>query len=377
MTETNSAGDQEKTGALRTDQNRLIFEEGFSFSGYERDSLYINSGTKKFKAISGVSGIDSISDGRAAVFADFDNDGDLDVFLTTLQGKAQLLFRNNVGQENNFLRVSLEGAASGRDAFGSVIRVKTSSGTLTKIKSGGAGYLAQHDPRVLFGLGTDAKVGSIEVTWPSGKTERFGGVPANSSVLLREGSSGASKRTTLTIVERKSQLPDPLTRAETLAQGLKIRLGQPLQNMSIKTLDGKRTTLAEHIRTGRRVLINLWATWCLPCAKEMPELQRIREGLSANGVDIIGINLDTAPNADVGGYLAGKKITYLNLIGGVAAIEKIYQTEALFVPLSILVDANGNVEDLFSGWSHETQLKLSTLAHLPIDPRGAAKPQPK
>jgi len=80
--------------------------------------------------------IDSITDGRAGVFADFDNDGDLDVFSTTIQHQAHLLFRNNVGQDSNFVRIELEGTGrSTRDAFGSVVRVKTSAGMLTKIKS--------------------------------------------------------------------------------------------------------------------------------------------------------------------------------------------------------------------------------------------------
>ena len=54
------------------------------------------------------------------------------VFLTTPQGQAHLLFRNKVGQENNWLRIALEGGpAVGRDAFGSVVRLHTSAGTLT------------------------------------------------------------------------------------------------------------------------------------------------------------------------------------------------------------------------------------------------------
>jgi hypothetical protein len=131
-----------------------MFGQGFSFSGYERDPLYLNLGGKKFTDISGVSGIDSITDGRAGVFADFDNDGDLDVFSTTIQNQAHLLFRNNVGQDNNFLRVALEGGKeTGRDAFGAVVRVKTSAGTLTKIKSGGSGFISQHDPRLLVRSG--------------------------------------------------------------------------------------------------------------------------------------------------------------------------------------------------------------------------------
>src|SRR5215213_2472393 len=169
-----------------------MFGQGFSFSGYERDPLYLNLGTKKFVDISGVSGIDSITDGRAGVFADFDNDGDLDVFSTTIQNQAHLLFRNNVGQDSNYLRIALEGDRTGRDAFGAVVRVKTSAGILTKIKSGGSGFISQHDPRLLFGLGKDQKAESIEVTWANGKVERFEAVAsAGSTLLLKEGTGKA------------------------------------------------------------------------------------------------------------------------------------------------------------------------------------------
>ena len=146
-------------------------EQGFSFSGYERDLLSLNLGGKKYLDISGISGLDSLSDGRAAVFADFDNDGDLDVFLTTPQDQTHLLFRNNIGQENNWLRIALEGGpGAGRDAFGAVVRVRTTAGTLTKVKSGGSGYMSQNDPRLLFGLGSDERAEWIEVSWPNGET---------------------------------------------------------------------------------------------------------------------------------------------------------------------------------------------------------------
>ena len=72
---------QKAKGSLRTDQDKLMFGQGFSFSGYERDPLFLNLGNRKFVDISGCSGIDSVTDGRAGVFADFDNDGDLDVFI--------------------------------------------------------------------------------------------------------------------------------------------------------------------------------------------------------------------------------------------------------------------------------------------------------
>ena len=357
MTQSNDGKDEK--GALRKDQDKLMFGQGFSFSGYERDPLYLNLGGKKFTDISGVSGIDSITDGRAGVFADFDNDGDLDVFSTTIQNQAHLLFKNNVGQDNNFLRVVLEGgAATGRDAFGSVVRVKTSAGTLTKIKSGGSGFISQHDPRLLFGLGKDAAAQSVEVTWSNGQVEKFEGqMAAGSTLVLRQGSGRIE-----TVKLAAANLPEPLTKAEIFARNLKIKIGQPLPDFALKTLAGAAGTIKKQMKAGRKTLINVWATWCIPCATEMPELEKLRPRFTAQGVDLIGLNVDTEKNANIRGYVTGKRVTYPNFAGGVAAIEQIYATDELSVPLTILVDEKGIVRDLIPGWSAQTQRKFAALA---------------
>lgn len=220
-----------------------MFEDGFSYSGYERDGLYLNLGTGKFLNISGISGIDSITDGRGAVFADFDNDGDMDVFLTTIQGQGDLLFRNNVGQENGFIRVTLEGTESGKDAYSAIVRVKTSAGVLTKLKAGGSGYISQHDSRLLFGLGSDTKADWIEVIWPSGLKQRFEDIAAGISLKIVEGranyeilkenrfelaapSSVARKSLSALRVKQDSQIPDPeLPSLEDRKSVIKVPLG--------------------------------------------------------------------------------------------------------------------------------------------------------
>jgi len=337
-----------------------MFGQGFSFSGYERDPLYLNLGGKKFTDISGVSGIDSITDGRAGVFADFDNDGDLDVFSTTIQNQSHLLFRNNVGQDNNYLRIALEGdKQTGTDAYGAVVRVKTSAGILTKIKSGGSGFISQHDSRLLFGLGKDKQAESIEVTWANGEVERFAGdaASAGATLLLKKG---GGKTQILSL--GKANLPNPLTKAEIFAQGLKIKIGEPLPDFAVKRLTGAASSIKKQMKAGRQTLINIWATWCVPCAKEMPELQRMRPQLAARGIDLIGINVDTETGANIKGYIANKRVTYPIVIGGVAAIERIYATDELSVPLTILVDDKGIVKDLIPGWSAETQRKFELLS---------------
>jgi thiol-disulfide isomerase/thioredoxin len=281
----------------------------------------------------------------------------LDVFSTTIQNQAHLLFRNNVGQDNNFLRVMLEGDKTGRDAFGAVVRVKTSAGILTKIKSGGSGFISQHDPRLLFGLGKDRKAEWIEVTWSNGKIERFeGDSSAGSTLLLKEG-TGKAQAVTL----GKANLPNPLTKAEIFARSLKISIGKPLPDFALKTINGAATSVRKQFKPGRRTIINIWATWCIPCAREMPELEKMRSPLSARNIDIIGVNVDTESGVNIKKYVAEKRVSYPILLGGVPAIEQLYATDELSVPLSILVDEKGIVRDLIPGWSAETQRKFAQL----------------
>jgi hypothetical protein len=185
--------DREETLRLATEGLRKMGQgarnEGYSFAGWSSDRVYLNRGDGRFLDISGVSGADSFpSDARASVYADFDNDGDLDIFVRATHGRSHYLFRNEVGQDHGFLRVALEGRASGRDAFGAVVRVKTPALTLTKSKHGNNGYLDQPDPRLLFGLGKSPAAEWIEVRWPSGLVQRLPGpFPAGSSLLVVEG----------------------------------------------------------------------------------------------------------------------------------------------------------------------------------------------
>jgi thiol-disulfide isomerase/thioredoxin len=345
-------------GSLRGDQDRLMFGQGFSFSGYERDPLYLNLGTRKFADISGCSGIDSVTDGRASVFADLDNDGDLDVFLTTIQGQAHLLFRNNVGQDSHWLRVLLDGGPRlGHDAFSSVVRVRTSAGTLTKTKAGGSGYLSQHDPRLLFGLGRDTSVDSVEVTWPDGVKERFAGPFAAGSSLRLVRDSGRAEPVSV----RAARLPDPLTRAESIASEVRVEPGEAAPDLPLVGLDGTRTSLRRLVRPGRRLLVNVWATWCVPCRREMPELEAMRERLAARGVDLVGVSVDTEPAAPVEAF-SRARVRYPVFRLDPAAMDQLYASDEVTVPLSFVVESDGRVSELVPGWSDASRRRFEEIA---------------
>ncbi len=333
------------------------FGAGFSFSGYERDMVALNLGGGKFLEISGVSGMDSITDGRGSVFADFDNDGDLDVFLRALHGTAHLMFRNNVGNANGFLRMALEGRESGRDAFGAVVRVKTSSGILTKVKSAGSGYLSQSDPRLLFGMGEDAKAEWIEVAWPSGRRDRLDGPPANTSWLLVEGESKLRL-----VAETRARLPDPFTEDEARWSSVRVRKGETFPSLPVTLLDGNPATFASLLEPGRPTLVNFWATWCIPCRKEMPELERIHEAAGEKGWRVIGISIDDATTRDrVPEFLKEMGVSYPIAVAEAEFIRKFYTTDNVAVPISLLLDANGTILELLPGWTPETRRRLEAL----------------
>jgi thiol-disulfide isomerase/thioredoxin len=337
-----------------------MFGEGFSFSGYERNPLFLGVDGRSFLDISGVSGIDSVLDGRAAVFADFDNDGDLDVFVTNIQGEAHQLFRNNVGQDSGFLRVMVDGGERyGRDAFGTVVRVRHGARVLTKMKAGGSGFLSQHDPRLLFGLGTAASVPALEVTWPDATVERFDGpFHSGTTVHVRPGTGRAAA-----VVLARSRLPDPLGKDAVAERRLTVQRGARLPDLAVRTLAGGAPVRLDTLRTpGRRTLVNVWATWCGPCLKEMRELEELRPTLSAGGVDIVGLNVDTDADADIPAFLRRTGATYSIGLGGVPAVEALYATEELIVPISILLDEDGIIREIFAGWSEAIRRRLLEVA---------------
>jgi Tfp pilus assembly protein PilF len=126
--------------------------------------------------------------GRGAAFADYDEDGDLDVVVVNHDGPAVLL-RNDGGNRDRWLKVKLEGRRSNRTALGARIRVVADHTTQVREVGAQASYLSQNDLTEHFGLGTNALVDSLVVTWPSGLRQVWTGLASNQTVRLVEGES--------------------------------------------------------------------------------------------------------------------------------------------------------------------------------------------
>lgn len=124
--------------------------------------------------------------GRGLASGDLDNDGGAD-FLVTANDGLLAYFHNRSTTESHWLIVDVVGTASGRDAVGAAVTVR--SGGLRQVaqRIGGGSYQSASDPRLHFGLRTFARADSVEVAWPSGRVDRYTDVRADTMYVLREG----------------------------------------------------------------------------------------------------------------------------------------------------------------------------------------------
>ena len=153
----------------------------------QRPHLFRNTG-KGFEALDPqAAGLQQALVGRGAAYADYDNDGDLDLFVTANRGPARV-FRNDSPNANHVLRVQAIGTTSNRDGIGARVELQSAGGAKPwQIVKTGSSYASQSELTLTFGLGSQTSVGSLRVTWPDGKSEVTGPIKADQIVTLKEG----------------------------------------------------------------------------------------------------------------------------------------------------------------------------------------------
>lgn len=131
--------------------------------------------------------------GRGLAVGDFDNDGDVDLLLTTNNGPAVLL-RNDRQSRNRSLRLTLRGTTSNRDAIGARVQVMHGGVTQTRMVRSGSSYLSQSELPITVGVGARDLVERVVVTWPNGKAEEFKNVATGKAYTLAEGTGRLAPR---------------------------------------------------------------------------------------------------------------------------------------------------------------------------------------
>ena len=153
------------------------------------DALYRNDGDGSFSDVSEISGITKLPTrvGRGATFGDYDNDGDIDIFVVNNHAPPTLL-RNDGGNRNSWLHVELMGADGNRNAIGAKIQLKTADRTQIREVYAGESYMSTNSFIVEFGVGDATQVETLQVTWPNDDIQKLHNIPVNQRIRVKQES---------------------------------------------------------------------------------------------------------------------------------------------------------------------------------------------
>lgn len=172
----------------------LVATNGFNGAGWDDDRSFLwDNQAGVYTDVSNTSGITDRLQGRGLCHLDYDNDGDLDLVIVNNEA-APILYRNDGGNANDYLRISVEGTHSNRDGIGAFITViadiNVPQQKMVWEIDGGSSFLSQNERTAHFGLGqSDGTVDLVTIDWPGGLIEQYCGLAANQVVHLVEGSA--------------------------------------------------------------------------------------------------------------------------------------------------------------------------------------------
>jgi thiol-disulfide isomerase/thioredoxin len=157
----------------------------------------------------------------------------------------------------------------------------------------------------------------------------------------------------------------PLARGEVAAIGV-AKASKTLPSLAFKDASGGDRTLTDW--RGRTVLLNLWATWCVPCRKEMPALDALQAKLGGPDFDVVAINIDTRDTEKPKAWLKDVGVNKLGYYADTSG--KVFQDlkaagKAFGMPTTLLVDPNGCELATLAGpaeWASDDAVKLVTAA---------------
>jgi hypothetical protein len=169
-------------GHIEPDINRIQPQVGYA----QLPLVFHNEGHDRFQEAGKSLGFTRKLVARGAAYADFDNDGALDILLTTNGGPAYL-FRNVGGSRNNAIRIKTVGTRSNRDGIGAQVRVRSANGEGWQTVHSGSSYCSQSELTLTFGLGKATQADSVDILWPSGQHDTLKNLKANATYTIEEG----------------------------------------------------------------------------------------------------------------------------------------------------------------------------------------------
>ena len=361
---------------------------GKSFSGYERNALFLNRAGNGFSDVGAILGVDFDDDARAVATIDWDRDGDLDMWVANRTAPQVRLLRNNQTSTNAFVAFRLigNGQTTNRDAIGARLTLsRKSEPSSQQIRTihAGDGFLAQSSRWVHFGLG-EAEDLELSIRWPGGGTETLSDLQAGKRYTVSQGQglvsepALASSSNSLGATELASSAGAEAPKPER--SGFWVANQVPFPKLECTDPEGVVRSTSDFL--GKPVLVNLWATWCAPCLGELRELGEHADELRSMGATVLALNVDGLNVDGVASTRSDPKRVLAragyDLPWGIARQDNLAKVEILIeyltsrrsslsIPTSILVDAKGNTAAVYLEPVSWEQLKtdLATLNESP------------
>ncbi len=359
-----------------------LLKKGGSLSGHERNCGFLNlhgaePQNDRFANISAVSGLDFADDSRGLALVDWDYDGDQDIWFSNRNAPRIRLMRNNGSAENHFLALRLKGNGTNtnRDAIGARIELESMNGPdsvsstnpqatstrppMIQTLRAGEGFISQNSKWVHFGLGTEKHLQKATVLWPGGTTEEFSNLEPDRHYELIQGTGTAQSWQPPIgkhqLVAKSPSLPSPTEKSRSPLVTL-----APLPSFKYESFAGKSKVIK--VGEGKPLLINLWATWCLPCVKELKEFTDHVEILQQHDLKIIALSVDGLGSDKGDPATAEKLIDKLDFpfTAGRATpqlldlLQEFHDSliplqKSLPIPSSFLIDAKGRLSVIYKG----------------------------
>jgi thiol-disulfide isomerase/thioredoxin len=341
----------------------LFFQGGFrSFSGHERNRLFMSLRGSEFVDVSTLSGLDSPADGRGFAVWDYDRDGRQDIALVNNNAPTLSLYRNRIGDipgglaAGRIIAVRFVGSnttrspahgRSNRDGVGASVRLALGDFTLLREHRCGEGLAAQNSSTLILGIGQHEAAETLWVQWPSGRSHRLDGVAAGSLVTAWEDPTQSPNGKPFVVEAYRAAAVEARR-----ARGTKS--GEPL-------LSGVAPRGAP---TPPLAVYTTMATWCAACKSELPEVARLRRTFGADQLALYGVPSDENDDpARLAAYIEQQRPDYVLLDKlpprDVARVRKLVQDEFKMevLPASIVTDAGGRVRMVTGGLPSVSDLR--------------------
>ncbi|HWA88373.1 MAG TPA: FG-GAP-like repeat-containing protein [Opitutus sp.] len=165
-----------------------------------------NRGNLQFENVATAWGLDQKGVSFGAAFGDLDGDGDLDLLYSNYQAGATLL--RNDSDTGHRVIIALRGTRSNRFGIGAKVRLESAAGVQVRELTLARGYMSSSEPIVHFGLGDDAIIRRLTVSWPSGATQTFEHLPTDRRFTITEPATPAAAATTDAAPARRGEFEE-------------------------------------------------------------------------------------------------------------------------------------------------------------------------